>query len=158
MSSKKDFNRAAALTHIALHTKDVHAAAKFYQDWCDMEIIHTHDSDIEGQPVIWLSCPDDSNFEIVLVPGSKNGVDTAREGMRHLGFDLPDMKALKEKAALAKEAGIIHWDLQTISWPVGTVFAVKDPDGNIVEFSEGQPTAHEFKDVKNVQSGRKKQP
>lgn len=153
MSTKKEFNKVATLTHIALHVADVHKSAAFYKDWCDMEVIHEHETDIDGQPVMWLSSPDNSNFEIVLVPGrSDGGVETGREGMRHLGFDMPSMEKLEEIAERAQEEGILHWGLQTMNWPVGTVMAVKDPDGHIVEFSTGQPMAKDFKEKIHVKS------
>ena len=144
--SKPEFNEAAAvLTHIALDVKDVEASAAFYAEWCDMEVIHTHNSETGGQPVIWLASPDDSNFEIVLLSSDQDDTGPKREGMRHLGFDVADLETLKYKAEQAEAAGLIHWELQTMKWPVGTLFSIKDPDGNIVEFSTGQPRALDFK-------------
>ena len=56
-----------------------------------------------------------------------------------LGFALESRKSVDAIAERAREEGILAWEPKQEPYPVGYYCAVKDPDGNFVEFSYGQP-------------------
>ena len=47
--------------------------------------------------------------------------------------------AVDAVAERAKIAGILEWTPRDEPYPVGYYCGVKDPDGNFIEFSYGQP-------------------
>ncbi len=60
--------RPAALTHIALHVRDLDACIAFYQDYCGLSLVHDRQDD-SGR-VVWLAEPERAeDFIIVLIPG-----------------------------------------------------------------------------------------
>lgn len=147
MDIKKHFNGAARVTHIALQVGDVEKSAAFYKGWCGMEEVNRRLNDRSGEKVIWMACPgQEGDFVIVLLSGAHPGqVDTGKERMRHIGLAVESEQAVRNIAVSAKAAGILHWDYQEFPFPVGTLCAVRDPDGHIVEFSFGQPLGRDFK-------------
>jgi hypothetical protein len=42
-------------------------------------------------------------------------------------------------AALARDQGLLVWEPRQEPYPVGYYCGIRDPDGNFVEFSFGQP-------------------
>lgn len=129
------------LTHIALKVFNPQQTADFYSKWCGMEIVHARKSEEHpGQYVMWLSSPDyKGQFAIVLIPGRKAIKNRPEDEPEHLGFSLKTVENVKEIAAKAAKEGILHWDVMDLGFPVGTICAIKDPDGNVIEFSHGQP-------------------
>lgn len=141
---KKTFNIKAQVTHIALHVKDTKKSESFYKTWCGMKKVHSHPSQGDDQDVIWMASPGQGDdFVIVLVPGVNDNRQS--EGMRHIGFAMESKKDVKSLARKAEKAGLLHWGYARYNWPVGTLCALKDPDGHIVEFSYGQPLGKDFK-------------
>jgi catechol 2,3-dioxygenase-like lactoylglutathione lyase family enzyme len=129
---------APALTHIALHVRDLDACVAFYRDFCGMRLVHER-ADAGAQRVVWLAEPGkERDFIIVLVPGGP-GRDQAERDYSHLGFALDSRAAVDAMAAKAAAAGCLVWPPRAEPYPVGYYCGVRDPDGNFVEFSYGQP-------------------
>jgi catechol 2,3-dioxygenase-like lactoylglutathione lyase family enzyme len=127
----------AVLTHIALHVRDLDACAAFYRDFCGMQTVHERGS--AGQRVVWLAEPGkEREFIIVLVPGGP-GRRQAENDYGHLGFALETRADVDAIAARAAAAGCLVWPPRDEPYPVGYYCGVRDPDGNFVEFSFGQP-------------------
>lgn len=145
--AKTQFNSAATqLTHLALHVTDIEASVEFYKKWAGMKEIERRVSDRSGGTVVWVACEgQEDDFIIVLLDGAKQKLDPEKEGMRHIGLSVPAKSDVKAIAEAAKREGVLHWDCMELPFPVGTLCAVKDPDGNIVEFSYGQPLGPDFK-------------
>jgi catechol 2,3-dioxygenase-like lactoylglutathione lyase family enzyme len=57
----------------------------------------------------------------------------------HFGFALESCAAVDAIAAKARTAGYLVWEPRQEPYPVGYYCGVRDPDGNMVEFSYGQP-------------------
>jgi hypothetical protein len=57
----------------------------------------------------------------------------------HLGFALPSRAAVDTIAARVRLAGYLVWEPRQEPYPVGYYCGVRDPDGNMVKFSYGQP-------------------
>ena len=125
------------LTHIALHVRDLAACAAFYQDYCGLCVTHARDARVGG--VTWLAEPGrEADFVMVLI-GDGPGRDQADEDYSHLGFAVDSQAAVDAVAARAAAAGCLVWPARQEPYPVGYYCGLRDPDGNMVEFSYGQP-------------------
>lgn len=126
-----------ALTHLALHVRDVDACISFYQNYAQMRL--THDRTKDGKRVVWLSEPGkESEFVMVFIPGGP-GRDQISSDYSHLGFALDTKDAVDIIADKARAEGILEWEPSQNPYPVGYYCGIRDPDGNFVEFSFGQP-------------------
>ena len=125
-------------THIALHVRDLAACVRFYEDFCGLAIVHERGA--PGSPgVVWLAEHGrETEFVIVLIPGGP-GRDQAERDFSHFGFALDTRAAVDAMADRAREAGCLVWEPRQEPYPVGYYCALRDPDGNFVEFSHGQP-------------------
>jgi catechol 2,3-dioxygenase-like lactoylglutathione lyase family enzyme len=126
------------LTHIALHVRDVAACVAFYRDVCALEAVHERPGR-SGKPIVWLAEPGRAGeFVMVLLPGGP-GRDQDGGDFSHLGFAVPSRTAVDEIAEKAREEGCLIWEPRDDGYPAGYYCGVRDPDGNAVEFSYGQP-------------------
>ena len=99
----------------------------------------THNRVNDGKRIVWLAEPGkESEFIIVLIPGGP-GRDQGARDFSHLGFALESKEAVDAIADKARAAGILEWEPRQEPFPVGYYCGIRDPDGNFVEFSFGQP-------------------
>lgn len=128
-----------SLTHLALHVRDLEACVAFYRRFCGMQVIHDRATDDAGHRVVWMAEPGrDHAFVIVLIPGGP-GREQAERDFSHLGFALDSEAAVDAVADLGRQAGCLIWEPRREPYPVGYYCGLKDPDGNVAEFSFGQP-------------------
>jgi catechol 2,3-dioxygenase-like lactoylglutathione lyase family enzyme len=126
-------------THIALQVFDLHKSIDFYETYCGLNIYHERVDPRTGDRVVWLSEPSKKPFYVlVLMPGAKE-IKKPNGGFGHLGFDVKSKDEVHRIAKMAKGENCLIWDVMEEPYPVGTLCGVTDPDGNIVEFSYGQP-------------------
>lgn len=126
-----------SLTHIALHVRDLPASVAFYREYCAMNVVHERSD--AGVEVTWLAEPGrEKTFIFVLISGGPERTPATRD-FSHLGFALPSREAVDDMARRAVGAGILVWPAREEPYPVGYFCGVRDPDGNAVEFSFGQP-------------------
>ena len=126
------------LTHLALHVRDLEACVAFYKAFCGLHEVHERRED-DGQRIVWLAEPGrETEFIFVLLPGGP-GRDQADNDYSHFGFALDSKAAVDAVAAQARRAGCLAWAPRQEPYPVGYYCGLKDPDGNFVEFSYGQP-------------------
>ena len=125
------------MTHLALHVRDLDACIAFYREFCGMRVIHERS---KGEMrVVWLAEPGrEKDFIFVMVPGGKRR-DQADGDYSHFGFALESRAAVDRIAEKARAAGYLAWEAREEPYPVGYYCGVRDPDGNMVEFSYGQP-------------------
>jgi catechol 2,3-dioxygenase-like lactoylglutathione lyase family enzyme len=127
-----------ALTHLALHVRDLAANVAFYEGFCGMRCIHRR-GDAGGPQVAWLAEPGrEQEFILVFISGGPQR-STQGNDFSHLGFALESREAVDALAARAQAAGCLVWPARDEPYPVGYYCGLKDPDGNFVEFSYGQP-------------------
>ena len=125
------------LTHIALHVPDLEACIAFYRAYCGMQIIHQRAG--KGSRIVWLAEPGkEQQFIFVLMPGG-TARQLAGDDYSHFGFALESRAAVDAIASQALAAGCLIWPPRDEPYPVGYYCGLRDPAGNFVEFSYGQP-------------------
>src|SRR3546814_6476719 len=96
-----------ALTHLALHVRDLEACIAFYRDFCGLKLVHERED--AGSRVVWLAEPGrEKDFIIVLLPGGP-GRDQQEGDFSHLGFALDSKDAVDTVAARGQAAGCLAW-------------------------------------------------
>ncbi len=134
-----------AFTHLALHVRDADACLRFYQTYAQMRL--THDRISHGKRIVWLAEPGkETEFIVVLIPGGP-GREQNSSDFSHLGFAVDSKEAVDAIADKARAEGILEWEPRQEPYPVGYYCGVRDPDGNLVEFSFGQPLGPGAKEV-----------
>lgn len=125
------------LTHLALHVPDLDACVEFYTDFCGMRVSHERPG--KGSRIVWMAEPGkERTFILVIMPG---GMDRAlaENDYSHFGFALSSRSEVDALAARARRVGCLVWEPRDEPYPVGYYCGVRDPAGNYVEFSYGQP-------------------
>lgn len=130
---------ASSLTHLALHVRDLEACVDFYRSFCGMRVTHDRPADDAGKRIVWMAEPGrEHEFVFVLLPGGPGRNQSDRD-FSHLGFALDSREAVDAIAERGRNAGCLVWEPRQEPYPVGYYCGLKDPDGNFVEFSYGQP-------------------
>ena len=125
------------LTHIALHVPDLSACIDFYQRFCGMRVIHERAG--KGSKIVWMAEPGkEHEFIFVIMPGG-NDRQLAADDYSHFGFAVESRAAVERIAEQAAQAGCLIWAPRDEPYPVGYYCGLRDPAGNYVEFSYGQP-------------------
>lgn len=129
---------SAAFTHVALHVRDLAACTAFYLDFCGLKVVHQRGE--AGDPhAVWLAQEGrEREFVFVLLTGGP-GRDQGERDFSHFGFALDSREAVDAIAARGEKAGCLLWPPREEPYPVAYYCALRDPDGNAVEFSFGQP-------------------
>lgn len=128
---------AAHLTHVAVFVSDVPRTVDFYHRYAGLFVVH--DRVDEGVRVVWLSEREhDPDFVIVAITLAPHA-STFPPHMAHFGYDLPSRTAVDEIAARAQAEGLLVQGPADAGPIVGYYCILRDPDGNLVEFSHGQP-------------------
>lgn len=125
------------ITHIALHVEDLDACIAFYENFCAMKIVHQR---VAGnQRIVWMSEPGrETDFIFVMMEGGNN-LQLPDKDYRHFGFALDSREAVERIAQQAEVQGCLVWPPREEPFPVGYYCGLRDPNGNFVEFSYGQP-------------------
>lgn len=124
------------LTHVALFVADVGRTVEFYKEYVGTHVVHDRtDGDVR---VAWLSeTPSAPEFVIVAI-GVAPGEQAEPPAMAHLGYDVASRDEVDAVAARAERDGILVEPAHDGGAVVGYYCIVRDPDGNLVEFSHGQ--------------------
>jgi catechol 2,3-dioxygenase-like lactoylglutathione lyase family enzyme len=125
------------LTHLALHVPDLDACVAFYREFCGMQVIHQREG--KGSRIVWMAEPGKEHlFIFVIMPGGQPR-QLAADDYSHVGFAVDSREQVDSIAALAHKAGCLVWAPRDEPYPVGYYCGLRDPAGNYVEFSYGQP-------------------
>ncbi len=140
-------------THLALHVNDIEKVAAWYEEFTHMSVLF-RDEDEEGFAV-WLGDKSQASNPFILVLGQFNpGHDPfapmdhpALGPFAHIGIELPDKKTIDEIAAKAKEAGCLILGPQQMPKRIGYIAFLRDPEGNMVEFSYDQGVYEKAREI-----------
>jgi len=128
---------AAHLTHVALFVRDSERTVDFYTRFAGLHVVHDRVDD--GVRVVWLSeQTQDPEFVIVAITLPPGAAELPPH-MAHFGYDLPSRAAVDEIAARGRAEGLLVQGPADAGPIVGYLCVLHDPDGNLVEFSHGQP-------------------
>lgn len=136
--------KAPTWTHIALRVGDIEATIEWYERYTPLEVLARNQDDAGFGA--WLGQPESVERPFVLVlaqflPESDPYKDAPREVLApfaHLGIELPTREAIDEVAERGRDGGCLAYGPQQMPPPVGYICMLRDPDGNMVEFSFDQ--------------------
>ncbi|MCU1501842.1 MAG: hypothetical protein JWM12_1196 [Ilumatobacteraceae bacterium] len=133
--------RSTRWTHIALPCTDIDATIDWYHRFTPLELLDRR-QDEDGQGA-WLGLPDqgDKPFILVLVSffrDQASGPQPVMAPFAHIGFEVTSREEVDEIAARGEAEGSLVWAPRDMPPPIGYICALKDPDGNMVEFSYDQ--------------------
>lgn len=133
--------RGPRWTHVALPVADLDRSLAWYESYTPLELLDRR-RDPSGSSA-WLGHPDqpDDPFILVLVcedAARGTGPRTTLAPFAHLGIEVPTRAEVDAIAARADADGCLHWPTSDLGPPIGYLCAIRDPDGNVVEFSHDQ--------------------
>ena len=131
-------------THMALHVNDIEASIAWYEEHTHLRVL-ARNEDQTGKGV-WLGDSAEAHTPFILVLAQffegKDPFAPAKHAVlapfAHIGIEVPTKEMVDEYAATAREHGCLALGPQQLPDPVGYVCFIKDPDGNLVEFSYDQ--------------------
>jgi lactoylglutathione lyase len=135
---------AARWTHIALRVNDIDATIKWYTTHTPLELLDRR-TDQLGHGA-WLGHSDSADKPFVLVLAQffpetnpfKGAPQEVLAPFAHLGIELTSHQAVDDIAATAKAAGCLAMPPTEMPQPIGYICMLRDPDGNMIEFSYDQ--------------------
>lgn len=130
------------LTHVALPVADLERSIEFYTGVVPLTVVHRHEMKDVGRTA-WVSNHGQviDPFVIVLTESYTNegSVPAILQPFAHLGIEMPSREEVDRVAELGAELGVLYWEPRQMPNPIlGYLCALKDPDGNVVEFSYNQ--------------------
>jgi catechol 2,3-dioxygenase-like lactoylglutathione lyase family enzyme len=127
----------ASLTHIALRSKDVQASIDFYRRYAGLHVVHERVDD--GTRVVWLAEVEEDPTFVIVVMGMPADEQQPVRPVDHLGFAVTSRAEVDRVGALGEADGTLVLAPVEYGGVVGYICEVADPDGNVCEFSHGQP-------------------
>ena len=92
-----------------------------------------------AQRIVWLAEPGrERDLVFVLMEGGRD-LALPADDYRHFGFAVAAREAVDAVAERGAAAGCLVWAPRQEPFPVGYYCGLRDPNGNYVEFSYGQP-------------------
>lgn len=131
-------------THIALRVTDMDATVAWFTEFTPLALIDRREDDLGCGA--WLGMEGQTNNPFILVlaqffEGSDPfaGAPLATLApFAHLGIELPNKQDVDDIAAKASAAECLAMPPTMMPAPIGYICMLRDPDGNMVEFSWDQ--------------------
>ena len=122
-------------THITITVSNIERSIEFYTSFCGLSVLR--DRRLEGGGTVWLgpATPPGKNPTFLLVIGEGN----VSSRMDHLGFQYELREQVDQIAERGREMGILVQPPRDAGGSVGYFTMLRDPDGHLVEFTNGQP-------------------
>ena len=126
----------AKLTHLALPCHDVEKTIEWYERFTPLKVIHQREDN--GAKVAWIQADDKSIFLVLLQSPDSKEPKPILSPFAHLGIEMESEDEVNAIAEQGRHHDCLIWEPRQEPDPVGYVCALRDPDGNLVEFSYGQ--------------------
>ncbi|MET0145130.1 MAG: VOC family protein [Ilumatobacteraceae bacterium] len=134
----------ARWTHIALRVGDIGASIAWYEEFTPLRLLDRRQDEFGFGA--WLGQPDSPDKPFVLVlaqflPATDPYADHPKEVLApfaHFGVELPEHHDIDDIAARGEQAGCLALAPREMPDPIGYICMLRDPDGNMVEFSYDQ--------------------
>ena len=135
-------------THVALPCSDIDRSVEFYTTITPLVVVARNDD--ENGRGVWLSNDKQVETPFVLVLAEFPAALAQQFGQTpgepiatlapfaHIGIELPRREDVDAVADRARAAGALEWEPRQMAPHIGYICSVRDPDGNIVEFSHDQ--------------------
>lgn len=135
-------------THVAIPVSDLDKSVEFYEAITPLVLV-TRNSDESGRSA-WLSNRGQVETPFVLVLAEFTPQAAGQFGITpgqptptlapfaHLGIELPRREDVDAVADKARALDRLEWAPMDMAAHIGYICAVKDPDGNVIEFSHNQ--------------------
>jgi len=131
-------------THMALRVADIDATIDWYSEYTPLELLDRRE-DAMGYGA-WLGMPDTAERPFILVaaqffPETDPFADAPQEILApfaHFGMEMPDKDQVDAIAAKGEAAGCLAMPPTMMPPPIGYICMLRDPDGNMVEYSWDQ--------------------
>jgi catechol 2,3-dioxygenase-like lactoylglutathione lyase family enzyme len=128
-------------THIALPATDIDAMIDWYTRFTPLELLDRRE-DPDGYGA-WLGHPDQSDTPFILVLVSffrdqDKGQQPIMAPFAHIGIEVTSRAEVEAIAARGEAEGCLAWPPTDMPPPIGYICALKDPEGNMIEFSYDQ--------------------
>jgi lactoylglutathione lyase len=127
------------LDHLALECRDISKTIYFYQRYAEMEVIH--DRSERGVRVTWIRNRHDRNGLILVLIQNPEAPKNKKGAMNHLGFHVATGPKIDLISKMADSDNCLVEPAKNGGEILGYLCIVRDPDGNLVEFSYGQAKA-----------------
>jgi lactoylglutathione lyase len=136
-------------THVALPVGDLDSSIVWFEQFTPLRLMQRR-ADDAGQSA-WLGHAALTEHPFVLVLVDFNESHGSRQPklfpFAHLGIEMPERADVDAIAAKAAAAGWLEREPVDLPQPVGYVCMLRDPDGNIVEFSHDQGVYDAFRSL-----------
>ncbi len=140
-------------THLALHVEDVHKMIEWYKEFTHLDLLFLEE-DEDGFGA-WMGDKTEVENPFILVMASFfEGKDPFAPmehpplgPFAHIGIEMPDKESIDEIAAKGKEAGCLILGPQQMPKRIGYICFLRDPEGNVVEYSYDQGVYEKAKEV-----------
>jgi catechol 2,3-dioxygenase-like lactoylglutathione lyase family enzyme len=125
------------LTHLALGVRDLERTITFYRRHARLHVVHDR---LDGDArVVWLSeRAEEPDFVLVLFE-VRADPPVAPSTLMHLGFAVDSREDVDAAAEEGRRQDVLMIPPHYAGPVVGYFCILRDPDGNQVEFSYGQP-------------------
>ena len=120
------------LTHICLHVEDIQSCVRFYQRYCQLEVVS--DRSDAGKGSIYMAESNHQNELVIQFMSGGRSLALVKEDEQHFGFAVDSRDTVDAIANRAREDQILVWEADEYV-PGAYLCTVRDPDGNHVEFS-----------------------
>ena len=140
-------------THTALRVSDIDATIDWYLRFTPLELLDRREDD-DGYGA-WLGHSDSGEHPFILViaqfhphrdPFAPAPIATGGP-FNHMGIEMPDRASVDEIAARGEQAGCLAMPATQMPDPIGYICMLRDPDGNLVEFSYDQGVYEKVREV-----------
>jgi len=123
-------------THVAILARDIARTASFYTRYASLVEVHRRTE--HDVTVVWLGEEGRAHEFVIVLIGVPHADPVDPAPLAHLGYAVESRDEVDRLAGLARRELILVEGPTDAGPIVGYYCIVRDPDGNLVEFSFGQ--------------------